>query len=506
VTLRGSDQPPEQAGPGPAEQNADPRAEEPAAGAEPETELEEAKAELDTLRARLDTKERRGRRVRTARKVAAAVLVMVAALGTTVSIIGVWAARTTLDTDRWVQTVSPLAQDPQVQAAMTTYVTEQLYAQLDVPARVKDVLPPNAAFLAVPISGRVHDYLGRIVEQVLTSEQFSRLWPEMNRLAHEEVLQIINGGDSSSGLLVRKGNEVRLDLLPVINDVLRLLERQVPTLFGKTVDLPELGNGAAIPPDLRVRIETALGVQLPDNFGAVTIYKANKLGAVQDALELFKRGLVAFALGSLACLVLALWVSPTRRRTVLQYGVWLAVFVIVLRGLRVVVRDSVLSDIPAGVYRDGAASAVQIVLAPLRDRGTLLLWSGIVIAAVAYLVGPGRGPVWLRRRTVAGAHGSVRGSRRATAVAVARGPAFARQYLDPLRIGGLVVAGLLALLLASWVALLVLAVLLVAYELLVTAAAGSAPPPGPPPTGLVPQSREGRLSADVDLERKVEVP
>jgi hypothetical protein len=54
------------------------------------------------------------------RQTVAALLVAVAALGVTMSVIGVWAGRTSLNTDRWVETVTPLDQDPAVRAAVST--------------------------------------------------------------------------------------------------------------------------------------------------------------------------------------------------------------------------------------------------------------------------------------------------------------------------------------------------------------------------------------------------
>ncbi|MGH8968309.1 MAG: hypothetical protein ACRDV1_00010 [Actinomycetes bacterium] len=458
----------------------------PGAPSDTDVELEQTQAEVAALRARLDSRARRGRRLRSARGVIAALLVVLAAFGATASVIGLWAGRTTLNTDRWVQTVTPLAEDPAVKAAMTAYLSEQIYDSLDVPARVSEVLPPRAAFLAQPLSSRVESYLQTSVRRVLDSEAFAQLWPEVNRFAHERIMAIVN---NEGPVLQRSGNVVTLNLLPVVNEVLRLLEQQVPTIFGKTVDLPQVSSGE-VPPGLENRIETALGVTLPDSFAKVTIYRGDELASVQDAVVAFKRFIVLFALGSLVLLGLALWISPHRRRTILQYGVWLALLVLALRSIRAVVRDQVLETLPAGVYREGADAAVQIVFSTLRERGTQVLWLGILMAAAAYLSGPGKAAIWLRRQTAHAARSTAAGTRRFASIAVADGPDFARSHLDPLRIGGVVVAAAVAFLLSSWTSLLVVVVLLGAYELLVTLAAGAASGPAEADTG------EGEASAD----------
>lgn len=117
-------------------------------------ELERLRGEVSRLRGELETQRWRGLRTLAVRKVVAAVLVVVAAFGAVASVIGIWGARTSLNTDRWVSTVAPLPQDPQVADAVSTYVTREVLRVLDVRDRIAGALPPNAAFLATPVTGR----------------------------------------------------------------------------------------------------------------------------------------------------------------------------------------------------------------------------------------------------------------------------------------------------------------------------------------------------------------
>jgi len=138
------------------------------------------------------------------------------------------------------------------------------------------------------------------------------------------------------------------------------------------------------------------------------------------------------------------------------------------------VRNQLLEQIPAGVYRDGVGAAVTIVFSQLRQRGILLIWLGVILAVLMYLIGPGRGPTWLRRQIAAGARAVGHGVRVGARVAATRGPGFIARYRDPLRIAGAVVAAILTLILYSWTALLVIAMVLTAYEVFVTLVARSA--------------------------------
>lgn len=403
------------------------------APAESREEMQRLRDELSAANSQLDTRERRHRRVTMLRQVVAAILVFLAALGVTLSVVGVWAGRTTLNTDRWVETVTPLDRDPAVRAAVSTYMTDQVFKTLNVDQRVKEALPPRAAFLAPPMTSQVHGYVQSAVTKVLASDQFAELWPAINRVAHTQVMAILN---NDSKVVRSSGDTVTLNLLPVVNQVLVELERQVPTLFGKTVSLPTLTNGQ-IPAGLQTKVENALGVKLPANFAAIPIYKGDQLSVAQQGVVKVKQYLTALVVGSLLTLVLALWISPVRRRTTLQLGIWLVISVTTLTIVLRNVRSQLIDQVPGGVLRSGVDAAVQIVFVTLRQRGTQLLWLGILIALVAYLVGPGRGAVAFRHRAAqAGDYLDVR-ARRFGSVAIAEAPGFARANRDALRIGGL---------------------------------------------------------------------
>ena len=439
-----------------------------------ELEIQRQKEELASLRGQLDTRERRRRRIRVLRQIVAAVLVFIAALGVTASVIGVWAGRTTLNTDRWVETVTPLSGDPAVRAAVSTYTTEQIFTSLNVEQRVKEALPPKAAFLASPLTGQVHGFVQGSVTKALATPQFAELWPAINRVAHQQIMTIL---DDNSKVVQNNGKTVTLNLLPVVNNVLSSLQQQVPTLFGKTISLPTITNGQ-IPAGLQTKIETTLGVKLPANFAAIPIYQGDQLSAAQQAVVQIKRGLTLLVIGTIIALALALWIAPRRRRTTLQFGLWLIIDVVALTSVLRAVRTQLIDQVPAGVYRSGVDAGVQVIFVTLRERGTQLLWLGILIAVVAYLVGPGRLAVAVRRWAVQAWQFLSRWARHYGEVAVSDGPGFARAHLDPLRIGGLVVAGVLLLVFTSWAGLFWIAVLLGLYELLVTVVAAAGNPPG----------------------------
>lgn len=446
-------------------------------------ELDRLRLEVSALRARLDTRQRRAAVVPAIRRGTAAVLVAIGAFALVLSTVGVWAARTAFDTDRWVATVAPLPRDPQVSAAMSEYATTELFRVLDVENRLREVLPERATFVAGPLTGQIREVVRRTVNDVLVSDRFQRIWVEANRRVHTRALAVLNDTD---GLVIVRDDRIEIDLLPLINQVLRQLSANLPTLFGKQISLPDLGT-SEIPDNLRTRVEDAVGVSLPQNFARFTVYDSGRLAAVQDAVATARRDLILFVVATIALLLLALLVSPARRRTLLQFGLWLVVAAVAVTAVLRRVRGELLLEVPDGVYRNGVDATLTTVLAGLRTRGTQLIWIGAVLAVLMYLVGPGRAPVWLRARMAGAARVTGRGLNRGARAAAARGPGWIARHLDAVRVGGVVVAALFALILSSWTSLLVIIVVAAAFEVLVTVVARRVEPTQPAPQPPSPQ-------------------
>jgi hypothetical protein len=454
-------------------------------------EVERLRTEVVDLRGKLDTRERRRVLVRRSRAVVAAILIALAGFGAVLSVIGIWGTRTVYNTDRWVATVGPLPRDPQVNAAVATYLTTELQKTLNLQQRVASALPPEAAFLAAPVAGQVRTYLQQAIARLLQTPQFQALWEEANRKAQPQLIAII---ENRSQVVSTNGDTVTLNLLPIVNNVLADVDQSLPNVFGRKITLPTITSGE-IPPNLRERIQSQLGVTLPPDFADIKLYNRGTLAQVQDVVVIAKRTVVLTVLGTLVVLALAIGIAVNRRRTVLQFGLWLALATVVLTYVLRAVNSQLLQKVPEGTYRSGASAALHTIFTTLRERGTQLFWLGIIIGVLAYLVGSGRLPVALRQYVVRGTRWVV-----TTTHSVATGPQlpiWTHRYLDPVRIGGVVVAAIVALLFSSWTALFVIVVVLIVFEVLVTMLAkrgeeldrGGRPPPSS--TALPPAPAEG---------------
>jgi hypothetical protein len=151
-------------------------------------------------------------RLRTRRRLAL-VLVVLACVGIIVSGVAIWLHRTLLVTDSWVETAAPVIRDPAVQRNVGDRVADEVVTLLDLEARVAESLPDDLDLLAAPIVARVEEVVAREARQFMASPQAERLWVDANRIAHRQIVRLLR---DEPGLVYTEGNEIRLNVLPII--------------------------------------------------------------------------------------------------------------------------------------------------------------------------------------------------------------------------------------------------------------------------------------------------
>ena len=124
----------------------------------------------------------------------AAVLVVLFAILLPVTILATWAHRTVANTDAYVATVGPIAASPEVQAAVSAEITNEIYAALNPQQTIASALPPKAATLAGPLSAGAKGYIRDAVSKVLASPKFQQLWVAANRFADTQLISVLKGG------------------------------------------------------------------------------------------------------------------------------------------------------------------------------------------------------------------------------------------------------------------------------------------------------------------------
>jgi hypothetical protein len=359
-----------------------------------EAEVERLKAEREKLEVRVETLEAKPQKRRRLRRVLTPILVVLSIIVFTVTVPAAWGARTVLNTDRYVATVAPLADDPAVQASIATKLTDQVFSALDVEGTISDALAglgERATVLAGPLTTAVKGFVQDQVQKVVASDAFKTFWVAANRFVHTQVLAILRGeGDTVS---VREG-KVLLNLLPLVNLALGSIQTVASDLVGRDVTLPQITEGE-VPSASIAKLEQALGVDLPEEYGQIVVYDSEDLAALQKLLYAFERLLLLLLLLIPILVAASLWVSTRRRRTLIQLTVGGAVGLVIIRRIAIIARDRLFERVDTVKFPSVRVLTDQL-MASLFRYTAILLAIVLLTALIALITGPYPWAVTLR--------------------------------------------------------------------------------------------------------------
>ena len=422
--------------------------------------VERLRLERDELDARLKREGERTAKRGRARSLTATLLTVLACLAITVTIPAGWTYRTLLDTDAFIDRVTPIGFDPAVTPVLSDRLTTQIFSLIDVEAIVAEALPPRGQVLAGPLTGGIEDFVREKLGEVLSSDQFRDSWIRANRFAHTQIVAVLR---NESEIVDTTGGRVVLNLLPVANQALQRIESQAAGLFQKDIDLPEV-TGGEVPDAARQKISSALGVEVPEDFGEIVVFESDRLEAAQDAVSFFDRAIVFLVIISLVLIAAALWMSQRRRRTLLQLVVGSMVGLVVVRRAAMWGEDEVvaLAQRPDG-ERALAAITDQVLGSFFSVTATIII-VGLAILAIALITGPYGWAVAARAKTAALARGVATTasdpSRQESTVV------WVRAHREAMQLGGAILFVLLLLFLdLSWLGFLLFGGLLALYEI-----------------------------------------
>jgi hypothetical protein len=453
-----------------------------AAGEDSSEEVVRLRAERDAALAELEQIRSRPESRHLTRRTVVGVLVVISCLSFLTGGVGVWASRSFLDTDIWVERVGPLADDPEVQEALGRTLTTEVMKLVDTQALFEEVLPERGQILAVPLAGAVEGFVGDRVQDFMASEAFANLWVAVNEQAHQAAVNILRG---DSEVITAGDDSVTLNLLPVINQILARVTSASPELFGRTIEIPDVQIDE-VPVSAIEKINDTFGADLPSDFGQITIYDQGSLKEVQDAIALFDRLVWGSVVVFVASTIGALALSVDRRRTFLQLAIVDVLLLILMRRAAITAQDQILDLVRVPDNVPAVKSITDALMQGLFDGTRLLLWLFGIGILVAWLTSASASAVTLREKAAAVA-------RTVASTARDRGSdpgtvAWLVTHRDILQVAGVAV-GLVLLwwLDLSWFGVLLLLGLVAGYELLLARL--------PPPDALT----AGTTGGDIDL-------
>lgn len=155
------------------------------------------------------------------RSIAAGLCLVLATILLPIGGLAFWGQKTLTDTERFMQTVQPLASDPVVIEAIADTVTKALTANVNLESEVQGFLPPIAAPLAGPISSAIPSFVKQLTIKVLSSEQFQQIWTKAIGSLQTAMIKALEG--DSSGPVSTTNGQVVLDTGEVIDQVKKVL-------------------------------------------------------------------------------------------------------------------------------------------------------------------------------------------------------------------------------------------------------------------------------------------
>lgn len=237
-------------------------------------------------------------------------LALVTCLVLPVAVAATWFNAVAKETDRYVETVAPLADDPAVTTAAATRLTAATLLAIGSPAADRPV---------------VRTAVRRAVAGVIASKQFPTAWERANEVAHRQVVRLMDGDR------IVAGDRMRIDLAPLADEVSAALTREGLNridLSGRDLTIEIAGTEELQQAQSAWRLLGVAGVWLPIVWlllAAITLVTARRRLAALGGL----------AIGSLLSLAV-LWAGiAVARELVVKHGDELAITVwdVVIEGL-----------------------------------------------------------------------------------------------------------------------------------------------------------------------------
>ena len=177
-----------------------------------------------------------------------------------------------------------------------------------------------------------------------------------------------------------------LNYLPLVNQALQSASATISQLVGHQLTLPEI-TPDMIPAEAIQKLDSALGVTLPTDFGTLVVFNSDQLPKLQYAVNTARQGLFGLVALFFLSMVVAIVVSPRRRRTILQLAVAIAVVTVIERRLGISSVDSVV-NIAKPENQAAVRAIAEALVGWFLDYTRLFLLLALLTVVVALLTGP----------------------------------------------------------------------------------------------------------------------
>jgi hypothetical protein len=353
------------------------------------------------------------------RRVASWVFVVLTAIAVAGSVVGFWVHRTVLDTDQFMAAVSPVVESESVQAVMADRIGDQLLEALSLETRLGERLAQaegrllerlaealelpdvivrrlaNASLgldaLAPMIAAGVETRIRAAVEAFLSSPEGASLLIATIETAHERsVLLLRDELDQLPNVVVEEG-EVRLNLVPLMAEVLRSVVNAGLDFIGLEREIPAFDSSEDATAAVE-RLASVVNRDLPPDFGQVPLASEASLERAQGLVRAFDIALWLLVIVGLVVASLAVWLAPTIPAGLIRVGA-AAIFAAFVGWIAVQFISTQIVEVAA--TPEGRLAIGDIVTSVVSGLGGIALTLavlGIAVVVAGVIVDRQRGP------------------------------------------------------------------------------------------------------------------
>jgi len=296
-----------------------------------------------------------------ARKSAVVILLIIATAMLTAGNLLFWFGNTIVKPDRFTAATQPIIKNPDVQQAISLYTTNSIFQNIDVEKFTEQVLPPRAVFLAPQLTTQLKSGTQKTLQNTLAKPSFQGKWNNILAKQHD---RFINFASQYKG-------DGTISLTDVYNQL-----------------------GASLQ---NTKLSFLADKKLPPKVGSVTVVNATWLPTVHKVVtNIDTWRLITVAL-FVACVVLAVWLSRNRRKTIYTLSILAAIFMLItLLALRVA-RETIADKVDPQ-YAEGMRSALQIFLHPFVLQTATIFFAFALVALVTWVSSTSRSAAALREK------------------------------------------------------------------------------------------------------------
>jgi hypothetical protein len=283
------------------------------------------------------------------------------------SICAIWANRQLMNPTNWSKTSTALLRKQTVRSAVSGYLIDQLYANVDVQERLKSGLPPQLAPLAGPLSGALHNLAEQGAERALELPRVQDAWRTANYAADQTLVTIVKGGGSRVQI---NGGTVSLNLHQIVADIA-----------------------------LQLGLPASVANKLPPSVASLKIVTSSQLGLVRSLAKTLHALALWLTIVTFLLYALAMFLARGYRRSTLMWvGSSLVVAGLFVLLARKIGQGQLVSAITSDASIEPAANdAYSVATSLMVQVSSAAIIIGIPLILAALLAGPARWAVSARR-------------------------------------------------------------------------------------------------------------